>query len=111
MSLSKCSKAIRQMINLLLDELPISYNGQIFNSDFKSALRFLAVCENDEASDEERAVAIARIFFNDKVPDSDGIWDFISSFINKRGGDDAIDIGGKKVFDFGIKQICTGGFF
>lgn len=85
------------MRNLLLDELPKEFKGAPFNSGFKTVLEFFRVFESDLTQDE-KAVKIGRLFFNDAVPDSQETWDFLTDFIlagDKKEGND-----GERLFDF-----------
>jgi len=90
------------MKNLLIDDIPVSFNGIPFNSDFKAVLRFLTIIQDEEKNDDEKAFLIADIFFNGKVPNSEKVWDFISNFVLRKdlNDDDEYDNSDAKNFDF-----------
>jgi hypothetical protein len=84
-------------MNLLLEELPTTFGGKRFNSDFRAALKFFEVFES-EIPDDEKAAKIAALFFPEGVPNEDP-WPFMETFLSggeKRGGE------GKWCFDFSI---------
>lgn len=85
-------------MNLLLEELPESFNGKKFNSDFRAALRFFEVFESDK-TEQEKAESVIQLFFPEGLPEGDP-WPFIEEFLS--GGERNEGGGGKKSFDFTI---------
>jgi len=91
------------MTNLIIDDLPVTFNGFAFNADFKAVLRLLTIIQDEEKNENEKALSIGRVFFNGVVPESEHLWDFISSFILRKGLDDDDNENydsGEKNFDF-----------
>lgn len=91
------------MKNLIIDDLPVSFNGVSFNSDFKAVLRFLRVLQDEKLEEKEKALLIAEIFFNNEVPNSEKVWDFIKKFTLRselKDDEDDYDEQGEKNLDF-----------
>ena len=90
------------MKNLIIDELPVKFGNTLFNADFKAVLHFLTIIQDEEKSEDEKALSIGRVFFGNKVPESEGLWDFISGFVSRKELNDNDEYGdsGEKNFDF-----------
>ena len=80
--------------SLLTDTLPVTFDGQYFNSDYRAALLFFDILESKK-SEEEKAIEVMDLFFPKGKPKSDPS-DFIERFINPYGEKEE----SKKVMDF-----------
>jgi hypothetical protein len=85
--------------NILLDQLPRAFEGVPINTSFRAVLKLYRIQEED-CSDEERALKIARLFFDKNIPDDPRVWDFLMYFVT-RGEEEKADTG-ERLFDFEI---------
>lgn len=93
-------KELKSIFDILVEDLPESWNGIKIKTDFRQVLKFFKLLRDKEVNEQEKALIIIKLFF-DRVPDTDGIWDFIDYYINcGKTGNEHED--NKRLFDFEI---------
>lgn len=87
--------------NPLIDTPPTEYRGVSVKADFRQVLRFFKLMDDKRFSEQEKSLAIVRLFF-DKLPeDAHDLWEFITWFV-QCGDTKKQQYGGKRLFDFTI---------
>jgi len=74
------------MFNILTDELPSEYQGAIVRTDFKQAIKFFNLVEDEELDDIEKTNLIILCLFEDLPKVDADLWGFINYYIS--GGEE-----------------------
>ena len=87
------------MFNILTDELPSEYQGAIVRTDFKQAIKFFKLVDDEELDDTEKTNLIIMCLFETMPKACNDLWEFINFYIS--GGEENKQSGSsEKLFCF-----------
>lgn len=93
-------RSLKNMFDILTDELPTEWEGVQIKTDFRQVLKFFKLLKDDKLTEQEKVILIIKIFFEDIPKKQDNLWEFINWYINL--GKNEEQESGRKVFDFEI---------
>jgi len=84
------------MFNIITSSLPSEYLGVKVRIDFKQALKFFMILEDDELQEQEKAILIGKCLFENEIPNDSNLWKFIQYYMS--GGEEEESAGGGKSY-------------
>ena len=86
------------MFNIITDKLPSEYQGVNVRTDFKQAIKFFKIVEDEELSDIEKTNLIMLCLFEETPILNEDLWEFINYYI--AGGQESKGGSDEKLFCF-----------